>query len=111
MFQRTPLIKLSAVLCLGLVMGLGGCQNYREDGSRTIGEFTDDVGIQANVKRVLVRDPEINGLRLNVEVRRGEVTLYGRVPSSYARKKIVELAAGVRGVVRVNDKLTLVTEG
>ena len=106
MTLRLAVLTIFLTVCFGLVTG---CQGYREDGNRTIGEFTDDVGIQASVKRVLIRDPEVNGLSLNVEVHRGEVTLYGRVPSTYARQKIVELTAGVRGVVKVNDKLTLVT--
>ena len=102
-----PVRFFLVVLLINLILG---CQSYREGGSRTVGEFTDDVGIQAAVKTALIRDPEVNGLRLNVEVRRGVVTLYGPVPSTYARNKAASVAAGVRGVQKVEDKLTVVQE-
>ncbi len=96
---------LLTLLCL-----LTACASYKEGGSRTVGEFTDDVGIQAAVKTALVRDDEIKGLRINVEVNRSVVSLYGRVPSEYARQKAVRIAGDVRGVVEVRDRLTLVNE-
>lgn len=98
------------VFSLALVCLLAGCQSYREGGSRTVGEFTDDVGILSSVKAALVRDDEVKGFRINVDVRKGVVSLYGRVPSAYARNKAVEIARGVRGVIKVEDRLTLVEE-
>ena len=100
-------VVLISLLC---ALALAGCSTYKQDGPRTVGEFTDDVAIQTKVKTRLIRDSEIKGWRINVDVRRGVVSLYGRVPSEYARKKAVDLSAGVRGVVRVDDKLTLVEE-
>ena len=98
-------------LCLALlVLCLTACSNYQAGGSRTIGEFTDDVGIQGAVKTALIRDEELNGLGINVEVNRSVVTLYGRIPSEYARKKALDITAGIRGVQQVVDRLTLVAE-
>ncbi len=87
-----------------------GCASYKDGGSRTIGEFTDDVGIQMSVKTALIRDEEIDGLFINVEVSRSVVTLYGRVPSDYARNKALEVAGRARGVVKVEDGLTVVED-
>ena len=84
------------------------CSGYQAGGNRTVGEFTDDVGIQAAVKTALIRDKELNGLAINVEVRRSVVSLYGRIPSEYARKKALDHAKAVRGVQEVVDRLTLV---
>ena len=92
------------------VCTLFGCNSYRAEGSRTVGEFTDDVGISSRVKTALLRDEEVKGLRIDVDVRRSVVSLYGRVPSTYARNKAVNIAKGVRGVREVKDKLTLVDE-
>lgn len=102
-------ILKSAVFTVVLVV-LTGCQSYREGGSRTVGEFTDDVGIQTAVKTALIRDAEIKGLRINVDVRKGVVSLYGRVPSTYMRDKVVQVASQPRGVRQVVDRLTLVPE-
>ncbi len=97
-------------LGLLLLVIISACQGYREEGSRTFGEFTDDVGIQTSVKAALIKHPEIKGLRIDVDVRRGVVSLYGRIPSEYARAKVVEVASAERGVKQVLDKLTLVEE-
>lgn len=93
-----------------LACWVAGCQSYRDGGSRTIGEFTDDVGIQSRLKVALVNDDEINGLRINTEVKRGVVVLHGRVASHAQRERAIALAAGVKGVQRVDDRLTVVTE-
>ncbi len=91
-----------------LIAALGACQGYSDDNVRTPGEFTDDVYVQAAVKTVLLRDPTVKGFDINVEVKRGEVTLYGPVTSKEARTRAVELARGIRGVTTVQDRLTLV---
>lgn len=101
----------SVVLSLLIACLAAGCAGYRDDSARTIGEFTDDLGIQASVKTVLVRDDDINGLGINVEVSRSVVSLYGDVPSAAVRDKAIALAAGVRGVQKVEDHLTIVDPG
>ena len=90
------------------VLLLSACQSYLDGNSRTVGQFTDDARIQAAVKTALVGDDEVKGLPINVEVNRSVVSLYGRVSSDYLRNKAVSLAGDVRGVVRVEDRLTLV---
>ena len=89
---------------------LVGCESYRGGESRTVGEFTDDVAISAAVKTRLLRDSEIKGLRVNVEVHKGVVTLYGRATSEKVRERTLTLARGVKGVTKVEDRLTIVTE-
>jgi len=106
------LVKLVCmVVLLALFVGLqSGCQAYRDGQSRTVGEFYDDATVQAKVKTRLMNDPDIKFLRINTEVRRGVVTLYGRVASEKLRQRALRLSAGVRGVDKVNDRLTVVTE-
>ena len=48
---------------------------------RTIGEFTDDRGIHAIVKVRLIKEADIVARRINVDVHKGVVTLFGRVRS------------------------------
>jgi hyperosmotically inducible protein len=89
---------------------LVGCQAYREGGSRTVGQVTDDVAIQTSVKSRLLADPDVSGLRIQTEVYRGVVTLYGRVPDQLTRRHAIRIAEEVKGVVQVEDRLTIVTE-
>ncbi|MEQ8783523.1 MAG: BON domain-containing protein [Roseibium album] len=109
-FVRAPAMPLLAVLLMTGVVVNSGCQSYREGTSRTVGEFTDDVGIQSRVKLALLNDPDVKGLRINTEVKRGIVTLFGRVSSNELKERAIGLAAGVKGVKRVEDRLSVVTE-
>ena len=72
---------------------------------RTIGEFTDDRGIHAIVKIRLIKEADIVARRINVDVHRGVVTLFGRVRSQSERLLAKELVAGVKGVLKVEDRL------
>ena len=104
------MLKRFTIICLmiGLSVGLGGCQGYIDGKRRTPGEFTDDARIQAAVKTALIQDQQIKGLAINTEVHRNVVSLYGRIPSESARDKAIRLAGQVRGVTKVEDRLTLV---
>ena len=72
---------------------------------RTIGEFTDDRGIHAIVKVRLIKEADIVARRINGDVHRGVVTLFGRVRSQSERLLAKELVAGVKGVLKVEDRL------
>jgi len=95
---------LSLSLLLSLVWG---CAGYYEEEKRTPGEFVDDTLITTTVKRLLISDPEIKGLRIKVRVRQGIVTLSGISTSSYAVDKAISIAGSVSGVTGVQNKLTI----
>lgn len=100
---------LVIVMVLALT-AIAGCQTYREGEGRTAGQITDDLAIQTSVKSRLLADQEVSSLRIQTEVYKGVVTLHGRVPDEAGRKHAIEVAQQVRGVVRVEDRLTIVTE-
>lgn len=107
--KEQPVPNLVHSICiLALAILLSSCQGYRDGSTRTVGEFTDDTAIQTAVKTALIRDDEIKGFPMNIEVYRGVVSLYGRIPSEQARTRALGIAGDVRGVVRVEDRLTLV---
>ena len=95
-----------ALLCLTLVAG--GCQSYRDGKSRTVGELTDDSAIQLKVKTQLMAAKDVNGFRLNVEVKRGVVSLHGRVAGQEMRLRALEIAGSIKGVASVEDRLEVV---
>ena len=84
-----------------------GCAGYYEEEKRTPGEFVDDTLISTTVKRLLISDPEIKGMRIKVRVRQGVVTLSGISTSSYAVDKAIGIAETVNGVKGVENKLTI----
>ena len=67
----------------------------------------DDATIQAQVKSELVDDPRIDADAVNLEVRRGVVTLLGWVGSDNERKKVEDVAWSVSGVRDVDNQLEL----
>jgi len=95
-----------AALAIVLLLGVAGCQTYLDDAaSRTPGEVTDDLTIHTLIKTRLLRDEQVRGLRINVDVRKGVVTLSGKVRSEAERQQAVEIAKAIPSVVRVVDKL------
>ncbi|MEM7002368.1 MAG: BON domain-containing protein [Pseudomonadota bacterium] len=104
--HRTALAWMALLVAMAV---LPGCQSYREGERRTVGEFTDDVAIKTRVQAALIADAEVKGLVIEVRVRRGVVTLFGRVPSPELKTRVTNLAAAVRGVDRVDNRLTIVT--
>jgi len=75
--------------------------------SRATDRVLDDATIQAKVKTELLDDPRIDTDTLNLEVRRGVVTLLGWVDSENQRKTVEDLAWSVSGVRDVNNRLQL----
>ncbi|MCY4012304.1 MAG: BON domain-containing protein [Gammaproteobacteria bacterium] len=101
---RAPLAALAIVLLLGVA----GCQTYLDDAaSRTPGEVTDDLTILTLIKTRLLRDEDVRGLRINVDVSKGVVTLSGKVRTEAERQRAVEVAKAIPSVVRVVDNLVV----
>jgi len=97
-----------AVLAIVFLFGVAGCQTYLDDAaSRTPGEVTDDLTIHTLIKTRLLRDEEVRGLRINVDVSKGVVTLSGKVRSEAERQRAIEVAAAIPSVVRVVDNLVV----
>jgi osmotically-inducible protein OsmY len=99
--MKTSVVKLlgSAVVALALVACAGG------PNERSTGEVFDDGTILAKTKAALVKDPEIHGSSIDVDVNRGQVTLTGVVRSESERKKVLETVWGVKGVQSVQTDL------
>ena len=86
---------------------LASCAAYETPGERTVGELTDDVAIHAIIKRRFVADPDIDGLRIDIDVHQGVVRLTGNVADEAVRAKAVRLSGTVRGVMKVVDSLSI----
>jgi len=83
-----------------------GCQTYQAGTpGRTVGEFTDDMAIQAKIKTRLWADSLLSGWFINTDVYRGVVTLSGHVASKSLKQHATEVCGGIRGVVKVNNQL------
>lgn len=66
-----------------------------------------DARVAATVKTRLIREENIDGFKLNVDVRGGVVTLKGEVKSTALLSRAVKLAGEVEGVTDVKSELTV----
>ncbi len=100
--MKTRKITLTAFLALVLVapLLLSGC-------GKTVGETIDDATITTRVKTSFINDPDIGGLRIDVDTFKGIVTLSGRVKSKEEEQRAIALARQIRGVTEVKSTLQI----
>ena len=94
-------LTLALALALPLTIGCG----------KTIGETVDDTTITTRVKTAMLNDPNVGGLRIDVDTFKGAVTLSGRVKSQAEHDQAVALARRTPGVTDVKDALQVIPEG
>jgi osmotically-inducible protein OsmY len=93
----TGLLIALALVALPFVAGCG----------KTVGETIDDATITTRVKTSLLNDPDVGGLRIDVDTFKGVVTLSGRVKTKEEETKAVALARKIGGVTDVRSTLTV----
>jgi hyperosmotically inducible periplasmic protein len=78
---------------------------------KTVGQTIDDSAITTRVKTAMLNDPQVGGLRIDVDTFKGAVTLSGRVKSATEREQALKLARNISGVTEVKDALQVIPEG
>ena len=84
----------------------GAADTVREKASEA-GEALGDAGITTAVKTKLLADPDVSGLKINVDTSSGIVTLTGDVNTAAEKRRAVELAKETTGVTSVKDQLKI----
>lgn len=74
---------------------------------KTVGETVDDATITTRVKTALLNDPDIGGLRIDVDTFKGVVTLSGSVKTAGERDKAIAIAKRIGGVTDVKSTLQI----
>jgi len=77
------------------------------DSGRSVGEKVDDAGITMAVKSKLLDDPDVHGMKIDVDTRGGVVYLTGTVRSETEKTKVVQLAKDTKGVRDVQPNLDI----
>jgi hypothetical protein len=94
-----PAVFLLAVTLMAPLL-LAGC-------GKTVGETIDDGTITTRVKTSLLNDPDVGGLRIDVDTFKGVVTLSGGVKSAAERDKAIGIARKTPGVKDVKSTLQI----
>jgi osmotically-inducible protein OsmY len=74
---------------------------------KSVGETIDDATITTGVKTSLLNDPDVGGLRIDVDTYKGVVTLSGAVETAAERDKAMALARKIGGVTDVKSTLQI----
>ncbi len=74
---------------------------------KTVGETIDDSTVTTRVKTALLNDPDVGGMRIDVDTFKGVVTLSGAVKSAAERDKAMAIARGITGVKDVKTTLQI----
>jgi len=93
----TNMLLVVAVIAPLLLMACG----------KTVGETIDDATITTRVKTALLNDPDVGGLRIDVDTFKGLVTLSGSVKTAAERDKAVAIARRIGGVTDVKSTLQI----
>lgn len=78
------------------------------DAARATGEVLADSAITTSIKARLVADAELKATDISVETTAGRAALRGTVPNGGARDRASQIASAVKGVVAVDNQLTVV---
>jgi osmotically-inducible protein OsmY len=67
----------------------------------------DDAAITASISSEFAKDADLSAIKIDVDTKGGNVTLYGSAPTAAARDKATTLAKSIKGVASVSNKLTV----
>lgn len=72
-----------------------------------MGEAIDDAAITASISASLAKDADLSAIKIDVDTKNGRVSLHGPAPSEQARTRASTIAQSVKGVVSVDNQLTI----
>ena len=75
---------------------------------KSVGETIDDGTVTTRVKTTLLNDPDVGGLRIDVDTFKGVVTLSGAVKTAAEQDKAIALARKISGVKDVKSTLQII---
>jgi hyperosmotically inducible protein len=67
----------------------------------------DDVAITASISAEFAKDADLSATKIDIDTKDGNVTLTGPAPTAAARDKAAILAKSIKGVMSVDNKLTV----
>jgi len=70
-----------------------------------------DAMITTSVNAELAKDPKLSSLRINVDTEGGRVALRGTAPDLASKERATQLASNVKGVVSVDNQLSVEAKG
>jgi hyperosmotically inducible protein len=98
---------VDAMIIKSPVSATSGTADTIRDKASEAGEVLGDAGITTAVKTKLLADPDVSGLKIDVDTTDAVVTLKGEVTSAVEKRRAVEIAKETKGVKSVKDQLKI----
>lgn len=105
--MKSSLKKLATLVALtaSLSVLFPGCAGTAT--RESTGEYLDDTGITARVKKALIQDELVKARDVNVETFKGTVQLSGFVDTQEQKSRAASVAAGIKGVRSVENNISI----
>jgi len=87
--------------------GLDEAAQASKEKSEQVAQKVNDAAITASIKAGIAKDPELSALRVNVDTKNGQVSLYGAAPNEAAKQRAQTIAMNEKGVTGVNNELAI----
>jgi hyperosmotically inducible periplasmic protein len=78
----------------------------KEDSAKAT-SVLDDAAITTSINAGLAKDPDLSAFKIDVDTKAGKVYLYGTAPTTQARDRAISIAQSVKGVISVDNQLTI----
>lgn len=75
--------------------------------TRQLGSKVDDAMITSSITAGLAKDPDLSAIKIEVDTKGGNVSLYGAAVDATAKERATLIAQSVKGVAMVDNKLTI----
>ena len=85
-------------------------QKVESSGGKTASSMAgavDDMAITASVAAGFAKDADLSAIKIDVDTKNGNVTLYGPAPTAAARDRATTIAKSIKGVNSVDNKLVI----
>jgi hyperosmotically inducible periplasmic protein len=78
----------------------------KEDSAKASNAF-GDAAITTSIVASLTKDPDLSALKIDVDTKADKVSMHGSAPSTQARSRAASIAQSVKGVISVDNQLTI----
>ncbi len=78
----------------------------KEDSAKA-SSVLDDAAITTSIVAGLAKDPDLSVMKIDVQTKAGKVSMHGSAPSTQARARADSIAQSVKGVMAVDNQLTI----
>lgn len=107
MKPRIAVASIALALAVAPLTGHAADKPAEKTPLSRVTEITDDATITAKVKAELAKNKAVRALAINVDTKKGVVTLSGSAKSKEEADKAVELARNTGGVASVKNELKI----